>query len=163
MRRAPARVVPDAHPVRLTIPIIGVNAPFTGLGLGPGGVLNPPPPNDTNLVGWYQAGTVPGNKGTAIVLGHVDTKTAPAVFWSLSSLTKGVTLDIARDDKVTASFTVDSVEVFPKDQFPDDRVYGKAPDAQLRLITCGGVYDRKRRDYTANVVVFAHLTGLRET
>lgn len=163
MQRAPVRVVPDAHPVRLTIPAIGVNAPFTGLGLGANGVLNPPPPNDTNLVGWYQAGTVPGNKGTAIVLGHVDTKTAPAVFWSLSALTKGATVDVARDDKVTATFTVDSVEVFPKDQFPDDRVYGKSPNAQLRLITCGGVYDRKRADYTANVVVFAHLTGLRES
>lgn len=106
---------------------------------------------------------MPGNKGTAIVLGHVDTKTAPAVFWSLSALTKGATVDIARDDKVTATFTVDSVEVFPKDQFPDDRVYGNSPDAQLRLITCGGVYDHARSDYTANVVVFAHLTGLRES
>ncbi|GAB2697000.1 class F sortase [Kitasatospora kifunensis] len=162
-RRPPAIVVPDAHPIRLSIPAIGVNAPFTGLSLDPTGVLNVPPASDTNLVGWYQAGTVPGNKGTAIVLGHVDTKAAPAVFWSLSTLTKGATVDIARDDKVTATFTVDSVEVFPKDQFPDDRVYGKAPDAQLRLITCGGAYDHARADYTANVVVFAHLSGLRES
>lgn len=159
----PAIVVPDAHPTRLSIPSIGVNAPFTGLGLDASGVLNAPPPDNTNLVGWWQGGTVPGNRGPAIVLGHVDTKTAPGVFWGLSSVTRGTTVDIARDDKVTASFTVDSVEVFAKNQFPDDRVYGKTADAQLRLITCGGAYDRKRGDYTANVVVFAHLTGLRES
>lgn len=162
-RTAPAIVVPDAHPIRLSIPSIGVNAPFTGLGLNASGGLNPPPPDNTNLVGWYQDGTVPGNRGPAIVLGHVDTKTAPGVFWGLSSVTPGTTVDIARDDKVTATFTVDSVQVFAKDQFPDDLVYGKTSDAQLRLITCGGAYDRKRADYTANVVVFAHLTGLRES
>ncbi|MGF1426842.1 class F sortase, partial [Kitasatospora sp. LaBMicrA B282] len=162
-RTVPALVVPDAHPVRLSIPSIGVNAPFTGLGLDPTGVINPPPADDTNLVGWYQGGTVPGNRGPAIVLGHVDTRTSPAVFWGLSSVTPGTTVDIARDDSVTATFTVDSVEVFPKDQFPDNRVYGKTADAQLRLITCGGAYDRQRGDYTANVVVFAHLTGLRES
>ncbi|GAA1946989.1 class F sortase [Kitasatospora viridis] len=162
-RTVPAVAVPDARPTRLSIPAIGVTAPFTGLSLGSNGVLNAPPPDDTNLVGWYQGGTVPGNKGPAIVLGHVDTQTAPAVFWGLSTLTQGATVDIDRDDLVTATFTVDSVEVFAKDAFPDDRVYGPTQDAQLRLITCGGAYDRQRGDYTANVVVFAHLSGLRET
>ncbi|WP_083977364.1 class F sortase [Kitasatospora azatica] len=162
-RTTPAVVVPDAHPNRISIPAIGVNAPFTQVDLDPNGVLNPPPANDTNLVGWYKGGTVPGNKGPAIVLGHVDTATAPAVFWGLSALTPASSVDIARDDGVTATFTVDSVEVFAKDAFPDDRVYGKTADAQLRLITCGGAYDRQRGDYTANVVVFAHLSGLRET
>ncbi|MCX4750237.1 class F sortase [Kitasatospora sp. NBC_01287] len=162
-RTVPALAVPDARPTRLSIPSIGVNAPFTGLDVDSTGVLNPPPPDNTNLVGWYQGGTVPGNRGPAIVLGHVDTKSARGVFWGLSSVTPGTTVDIARDDGVTASFTVDSVNVFAKDQFPDDRVYGKTPDAQLRLITCGGAYDRKHGDYTANVVVFAHLTGLRES
>ncbi|MFE9421352.1 class F sortase [Kitasatospora sp. NPDC006697] len=162
-RTTPAVAVPDAHPVKLAIPSLGVAAPFTGLDLGQNGVLNAPPPDDTNLVGWYRGGTVPGNKGPAIVLGHVDTKTAPAVFWGLSTLTQGATVDIDRDDKVTATFTVDSVEVFAKDDFPDNRVYGPTKDAQLRLITCGGAYDRQHGDYTANVVVFAHLSGLRET
>ncbi len=162
-RTVPAIVTPDAHPVRLSIPSIGVNAPFTGLSLDANGVLNAPAPDDTNLVGWYKGGTVPGNRGPALVLGHVDTKTAPAVFWNLSTLTAGTTVDVARDDGVTATFTVDTAEVFSKDNFPDDRVYGKTPDAQLRLITCGGAYDRGKKDYTANVVVFAHLTGLRES
>lgn len=156
-------VTPDAHPIRLSIPAIGVNAPFTPLDLDANGVLNAPPPDDTNLVGWYKGGTVPGNRGPALVLGHVDTKTAPAVFWGLSTLTAGTTVDIARDDGVTATFTVDSAEAFSKGDFPDARVYGDTSDAQLRLITCGGSYDRKKKDYTANVVVFAHLTGLRES
>ncbi|GAA1218327.1 hypothetical protein GCM10009665_05280 [Kitasatospora nipponensis] len=162
-RTVPAVVTPDAHPTRLSIPSIGVNAPFTPLDLDASGALNAPPADNTNLVGWYRGGTVPGNRGPAIVAGHVDTKTAPAVFWNLSALTPKTTVDIARDDGVTATFTVDSVEVFPKNAFPDKRVYGKTTDAQLRLITCGGTYDRKHGDYTANVVVFAHLTGLRET
>ncbi|WP_035804676.1 class F sortase [Kitasatospora mediocidica] len=156
-----ALVTPDAHPVRLTIPSIGVNAPFTSLDLGADGALNAPPPDDTNLVGWYRGGTVPGNRGPALVLGHVDTKTSPAVFWNLSALPAGSKVDIARDDGVTAEFTVDSAEAFAKNKFPDDRVYGATPDAQLRLITCGGTYDHKKNDYTANVVVFAHLTALR--
>lgn len=163
---APARRTPAAHsvhPLRLTIPQIGVNAPFTPLDLGPGGALNAPPPDDTNLVGWYRAGTVPGDRGPALVLGHVDTKAAPAVFWNLSALPKGSKVDIARDDGLTAEFTVDSAEAFSKTNFPDDRVYGSTPDAQLRLITCGGSYDRKKKDYTANVVVFAHLTALRKS
>ncbi|MDH6131003.1 sortase (surface protein transpeptidase) [Kitasatospora sp. MAA4] len=156
-----APVATAAHPVRLTIPAIGVNAPFTALDLGADGALNAPPPDDTNLVGWYRGGTVPGNRGPALVLGHVDTKTSPAVFWNLSALPAGSKVDIARDDGVTAEFTVDSAEAYPKNKFPDDRVYGATQDAQLRLITCGGTYDHKKNDYTANVVVFAHLTALR--
>ncbi|MDH6109494.1 sortase (surface protein transpeptidase) [Kitasatospora sp. MAP12-15] len=158
-----ARTAPDAHPVRLTIPQIGVNAPFTSLDLGRDGTLNAPPPDNINLVGWYRGGTVPGNRGPALVLGHVDTKTSPAVFWNLSALPKGSKVDITRDDGITAEFTVDSAEAFSKTDFPDNRVYGPTPDAQLRLITCGGSYDRKKKDYTANVVVFAHLTALRAT
>ncbi|AXI77454.1 class F sortase [Peterkaempfera bronchialis] len=149
-------------PTRLTIPAIGVNAPFTKLALDKGGVLQPPPNTDSNLVGWYGAGASPGERGTALVLGHVDTKRGPAVFWGLGALKKGSKVEITRADATTAVFTVDSVEVFPKNNFPDERVYGDTPSAQLRLITCGGTYDHKRRDYTSNVVVFAHLDSSRK-
>ncbi|MFI9274254.1 class F sortase [Kitasatospora sp. NPDC052896] len=157
----PALAAPGTRPTRLVIPQISVNAPFTGLDLDAAGGLAPPPSNDTNLVGWYQGGAIPGDPGAAIVLGHVDTKTSPAVFWGLSALAKGNTLDIVRSDGVTATFTVDGTEIFKKDNFPNDRVYKDTPDPQLRLITCGGSYDKGKKDYTSNVVVFAHLTGLR--
>ncbi|WP_377271566.1 class F sortase [Peterkaempfera sp. SMS 1(5)a] len=153
--------MPAAAPIRLTIPAIGVSAPFTRLVLNKDGILQPPPNTDSNLVGWYGAGATPGERGTALVLGHVDTKLGPAVFWGLGAMKKGQKAEIIRADGSTAIFKVDSVEVFRKNDFPDERVYADTPSAQLRLITCGGAYDHKKRDYTANVVVFAHLDSFR--
>ncbi|MEK0099833.1 class F sortase [Streptomyces sp. A475] len=149
--------LPRARPTRLIIPKIGVNAPFTDLAIGPTGQLQPPPAGDTNLVGWMAAGASPGETGTAIIAGHVDTKTSAAVFVGLRALKKGDTFTVQRDDSRTASFVVDSAETFAKDDFPNERVYGDTPQAQVRLITCTGVYDRAKKDYTDNLVVFAHL------
>ncbi|MEE1788844.1 class F sortase [Streptomyces sp. SP17BM10] len=146
-----------SKPTRLRIPQIAVDAPFTELTLGPAGQLNAPPPDDKNLVGWYKDGATPGERGSAVVAGHVDTTKGPAVFLLLSLLLPGNKVEVARADGTVAVFSVDSVETFAKNAFPDQKVYGKTPDAQLRLITCGGVYDKKRRDYLDNVVVFAHL------
>lgn len=150
-------VLPRSAPTRLAIPSIGVNAPFTALSLDANGQLAPPPADDNNLVGWYQGGASPGENGPAIVAGHVDTKTGPAVFMLLYALKPGNTVDIAREDGSTATFEVDSVEEFSKADFPDDRVYSNTSTPQLRLITCGGTYDRQAKNYTDNVVVFAHL------
>ncbi|MFD0276229.1 class F sortase [Kitasatospora sp. NPDC127111] len=160
---AKAAAVPAAPPLkrskptRLRIPQIGVDAPFTELTLNPAGQLNAPPPENKNLVGWYRDGVTPGERGSAVVAGHVDTTKGAAVFLLLSLLMPGNKVEVQRADGTVAVFTVDSVETFPKDAFPDQKVYGKTPDAQLRLITCGGTYDKKRRDYLDNVVVFAHL------
>ncbi|MFJ5997827.1 class F sortase [Streptomyces sp. NPDC092370] len=149
--------LPRSRPVRLLIPKISVDAPFTDLAIGPSGQLEPPPPEDTNLVGWYAKGHTPGEAGTAIIAGHVDTATSPAVFAGLSQLKKGDRFQVVRADGAKATFVVDAAESFDKDAFPSDRVYGDTADAQVRLITCSGSYDRKARDYTENLVVFAHL------
>ncbi|MFI6106331.1 class F sortase [Streptomyces sp. NPDC051310] len=149
--------LPRSAPTRLLIPSIDVDAPFTELSIGSSGRLNAPPPDDTNLVGWFAGGASPGERGTAIVAGHLDTTTSPAVFAGLSSLSEGDTVSVVRKDGTTAEFVVDDVENFPQDDFPDDRVYADTPDAQLRLITCGGSYDRSKKRYTENTVVFAHL------
>lgn len=151
-----------ADPTRLVIKSIAVNAPFTPLHLDAAGNLNAPPAGNTNLVGWYAEGPTPGERGPAIVAGHVDTKTGPAVFLLLRLVKPGQTAEITRSDGTVATFTVDSVEEFSKGDFPNDRVYGSTPDPQLRIITCGGSYDRTKRDYTDNVVVFAHLTSSRK-
>jgi LPXTG-site transpeptidase (sortase) family protein len=135
-----------------------VDAPFTALAIGPTGQLEPPPAHDTNLVGWYAGGASPGEQGTAIIAGHVDTTTSAAVFAGLGNLKKGDTFRVVRADRSTATFVVDDVEQFAKDDFPSRRVYGDTPQAQVRLITCAGNYDRTVRDYTDNLVVFAHLT-----
>ncbi|GAA3776722.1 class F sortase [Streptomyces coacervatus] len=149
--------LPRSRPVRLRIPKIWVDAPFTGLSIGPTGQLQPPPGNDTNLVGWHTKGASPGEPGTAIIAGHVDTKTSAAVFANLGELTKGDVFYVLRADGRTATFRVDSVETFRKNDFPSDRVYDDTPQAQVRLITCAGNYDRSVMDYTDNLVVFAHL------
>ncbi|MEU0372167.1 class F sortase [Streptomyces sp. NPDC006283] len=151
--------LPRSEPTRLKIAHISVDAPFTPLSIGASGRLDPPPPDDTNLVGWWREGVTPGEKGTAIVAGHVDTKTGPAVFAQLSELKRGMRVDLVRKDGSVATFEVDEVDNFSKSDFPDDRVYADTPDPQLRLITCGGEYDKKAKDYKENVVVFAHLAS----
>ncbi|MFB7037447.1 MULTISPECIES: class F sortase [unclassified Streptomyces] len=149
--------MPRSAPVRLRIPRIGVDAPFTDLQIGPSGALEAPPADDTNLVGWHASGTSPGEQGTALIAGHLDTATAPAVFARLSELDTGDTFEVARADGTTAVFLVESVESFHKNNFPDRRVYDDTPAALVRLITCAGAYDRTAKDYTENLVVFAHL------
>ncbi|WUB76042.1 class F sortase [Streptomyces sp. NBC_00576] len=149
--------LPRARPTRLRIPAIGVDAPFVGLAIGDSGQLEPPPADDVNMVGWQANGVSPGEAGTAIIAGHVDTATAPAVFAGLSALEKGNRFSVNRSDGRTAVFVVDSVETFAKDDFPDRRVYADTPQAQVRLITCAGAYDHAVKDYTDNLVVFAHL------
>lgn len=153
--------LPRSVPERLSIPQIAVNAPFTGLSIGASGQLNPPPADDTNLVGWFRDGASPGERGSSIVVGHVDTKTGPAVFARLESLRPGSMVRITRADGIVASFKVDSVKSFSKEDFPNKRVYADTSSPQLRLITCGGAYDRSAREYEENVVVFAHLDSAR--
>ncbi|WP_329301068.1 class F sortase [Streptomyces sp. NBC_00659] len=155
--RPAARHLPRAEPTRLRIPKISVDAPFTDLAIDATGKLEAPPANDTNLVGWYAKGVSPGEAGTAIIAGHVDTKTSAAVFAGLGDLKKGDKFSVERSDGRTASFVVDSAETFAKDAFPDDRVYADTSDAEVRLITCAGTYNRTVKDYTDNLVVFAHL------
>ncbi|MFJ5777013.1 class F sortase [Streptomyces sp. NPDC093094] len=151
------RHLPRSRPVRLRIPRISVDAPFTDLAIGPTGQLQPPPAADTNLVGWHAKGASPGETGTSIIAGHVDTKTSAAVFVNLGQLRKGNVFYVDRADGRRATFVVDSVETFDKARFPDERVYADTGRAQVRLITCAGDYDRKAKDYTDNLVVFAHL------
>ncbi|MDH6574867.1 class F sortase [Kitasatospora sp. MAP5-34] len=161
-RAAPVgRALPRSRPVRLRIPQLFLDAPFSELGLNAAGALEAPAPDDPNLVGWYRGGASPGERGSAVVAGHVDTRTGPAVFLMLHLLAPGSTVDITREDGTVATFVVDSTQTFAKNAFPNAQVYGDTPDAELRLITCGGSYDRKLKDYTENVVVFAHLQSSR--
>ncbi|MFI8227730.1 class F sortase [Streptomyces sp. NPDC085900] len=157
-RSAPA--LPPSPPDRIRIPSIRVDAPLMGLGLTRSGSLGVPPAGEKNLAGWYEAGTTPGETGTAIVAGHVDNADGPAVFYDLGAVKKGSAIDVDRRDGSTARFTVDAVEVYKAAGFPDQKVYGAADRPELRVITCGGGYSRST-GYQGNVVVFAHLTGSR--
>ncbi|MDX3311159.1 class F sortase [Streptomyces sp. ME08-AFT2] len=155
-RSAPA--LPPSPPDRIRIPAIHVDAPLTGLALTPSGSLDVPPAEKENLAGWYEAGTTPGETGTAIVAGHVDNADGPSVFYDLGALRRGSAIEVDRRDGGVAVFTVDAVEVYPARDFPDAKVYGAASRPELRVITCGGGYS-KATGYQGNVVVFAHLTS----
>ncbi|MFF6999182.1 class F sortase [Streptomyces sp. NPDC008313] len=153
-----APALPHSPPERIRIPSIGVDAPLMGLALTPQGSLDVPPAEKKNLAGWYEAGTTPGETGTAVVAGHVDNAEGPAVFYRLGAVRKGAAIEVPRRDGTTARFTVDAVEVYDARAFPDEKVYGPAHRPEIRVITCGGGYS-KSTGYQGNVVVFAHLTG----
>ncbi len=155
---AAAVALPRSIPRRVRIEAIGVDAPLTGLDLEKDGRLASPADSDKNLAGWYRSGVTPGSDGTAIIAGHVDIPTGPAVFYHLGALKKGMRVQVTRADGRTAHFTVDAVEVYDAEDFPDDKVYADRGRPELRLITCGGGYDKKRGRYRGNVVAFAHLT-----
>ncbi|HYO37948.1 MAG TPA: class F sortase, partial [Geodermatophilus sp.] len=149
--RAPAaRVVP----VRVQVPAVGVDSGLVDLGLDAAGALEAP--SDSALAGWYARGPVPGEVGPAVLVGHVDSRLGPAVFFRLRELAAGDEVVVDRSDGTSARFVVDRVEQHPKDAFPTAAVYGPTADAQLRLVTCGGGFDRSARSYEDNVVVFAH-------
>ncbi|MET7364588.1 class F sortase [Streptomyces sp. NPDC005566] len=157
---AVAEPLRPSEPVRIRIPGIGVDAPMMRLGLGRDGGLDVPPAGNRNIAGWFKGGAPPGAKGTAVVAGHVDNAQGPSVFYGLGSLKKGTGVEIDRKDGRTAVFSVDAIEVYDNEDFPDQRVYGASPHASLRLITCGGGFS-PQTGYLGNVVVYAHLTEVR--
>ncbi|MFD6416875.1 class F sortase [Streptomyces sp. NPDC060194] len=148
-------------PRRVLVPALGVDAPVAARGLDASGAVEPPPFDRPSQVGWYGAGTAPGAAGPAILVGHVDTASRPAVFHDLSAAEPGHEIRVERADGTVAEFTVDDVAVVERDGFDAHAVYGphRAGRAELRLITCGGTYDRAAGTYSANVVVSAYLTG----
>ncbi|MFG2875523.1 class F sortase [Streptomyces sp. NPDC048337] len=145
---------------RIRIPNINVDAPVMTVGLDAEGWIDAPPPQDRNLAGWYLNGISPGQRGSAVIVGHVDNAQGPAVFYGLGSVKPGNHIEVERYDGRTAVFEVYGVEVFAKDAFPGARVYGDTGHAELRVITCGGGYS-KARGYDGNVVVFARMVETR--
>ncbi|MEU6016033.1 class F sortase [Streptomyces sp. NPDC047515] len=153
--------VEGAVPKRVEIPSLGIEAPVIARGLDKDGAIEPPSFDTPQTVGWYGDGAEPGAKGPALFVGHVDTETEPAVFYGLSAARPGAKVEVTRADGTVAEFTVDDVQVFTRERFNADKAYGprKQGRAELRLITCGGAYDRASHSYDANVVVSAYLTG----
>ncbi|MEU8651250.1 class F sortase [Streptomyces sp. NPDC048737] len=154
-------VFPRSRATRLAIPYLGLDAPVMDLRLDSRRRLPAPPEDDPELVGWYADGPSPGGPGTAVAVGHLDTDSGPAVFAGLSELSRGRRVEVRRADGRTAVYRVDRIENYEKAHFPDREVYGDRGRPELRLITCGGTFDR-RSGYSGNLVVFAHLTGIRD-
>ncbi len=143
---------PSGVPTRLRIGAVKIDTSLETLRIGGDGALQPP--KTFAKAGWYADGTAPGDNGPAVIAGHVDSKAGPAVFYRLRELTAGDKIDVVRGG-ATVSFTVTAIRWYPKSEFPTDEVYGPTPDRQLRLITCGGVFDHSLRSYRDNLVVYA--------
>jgi Sortase domain len=152
---------PTPVPVRLEIPRIGVSTSLQRLGRDQhGAVAVPTGPHQWDQAGWYAGGTRPGDPGSAVILGHVDSKRGPAVFFRLrGELRRGDLVEVVRADGSRVRFAVDRVEQYPKRRFPTDDVYYPTLRPMLRLVTCGGAFDRRLHHYLDNVIAFATMVG----
>ncbi|WP_343447647.1 class F sortase [Micromonospora schwarzwaldensis] len=154
---APA-ALPRSAPTTIVIPRIGVRAEVMTLGTNPDGTVEVPPLDQAMKAGWYSPGASPGEAGNAVVVGHVDSaKLGPAVFFNLGALVPGDTIAVSRQDGSTVTFTVEEVRSYPKTAFPAEQVYGPSAVPGLRVVTCGGVFDRTAGSYLNNIVVYARM------
>jgi sortase (surface protein transpeptidase) len=150
-----ATPTPVAAPAGLVIPSIGVRTGLVRLGLTPAGMLQVP--KTTTVAGWYTGSSRPGATGAAVIVGHIDSLTGPGVFYHLGQLHPGSKVYVRRADGSLAVFAVTEVRSYLKSHFPTLAVYGAVPNAQLRLITCGGAFDPATGHYLSNIIVYASL------
>ena len=156
---SPDAALPASLPVRVEVPSIGVDAALIPLGKQANGEVQTPSGEPGAPGGWYQDSPTPGQTGSSVILGHVNSTTSDiGLFYRLHELTPGGTITVTRADHTAAVFTVDRVDVYHKANFPTIEVYRNADRPEVRLITCGG-YDRATREYLDNTVVYAHLTS----
>nr|WP_236646813.1 class F sortase [Micromonospora acroterricola] len=154
-------VLPASRPTDLSIRTLDLRAPVHDVGIAPDGTIAVPDAARAQEAGWYDQGPTPGQYGPAVIVGHVDTTTGPAVFHQLRELRSGDQIEVTRSDHSVAVFEVDSVERFDKGRLPVDQVYGDFSRPSLRLITCGGQWVGGETGYSDNVVVFASLVKAR--
>ena len=153
--------LPSSEPAAIEIPAIGVHSEMQQVGLTAEHTLEVPAPGPYyDHAAWYRHSATPGAVGPSVIVGHVDSASGgPSVFFYLGDLRPGDEVLITRRDGTVAIFEVDAVGQYSKDDFPTELVYGDTDHAALRLITCGGAFDRAERSYVDNIVVFASLAG----
>lgn len=149
-------------PVHLSYERLGIETTLLSVGLNADRTAEVPPKDPGAPAGWYRNLSSPGERGPAVILGHVDTTDGPGIFFPLGNSLPGDRILVERADGLVGAFTVERVESFPRTAFPTDEVYGLVEHAALRLVTCGGAFDRDGGGYQENVVVFATLTGVVE-
>jgi hypothetical protein len=147
-------------PVSVAIPAIGVRSPLLRLGLNPDGTIQVPDlATSADEAAWYKYSVTPGQIGTAVIEGHVDSQVGPAVFFRLGALRPGDHIDVTLGDGMTAVFRVTGVREYTRSDFPTQMIYGPTKYAALRLVTCGGTFDYATGHYLGSVVVFASLVS----
>ncbi|MEO8220563.1 MAG: class F sortase, partial [Specibacter sp.] len=156
---APDAALPASVPVRVKVPSIGVDAALLKLGKQANGEIETPSGEAGSPGGWYKYSPTPGQTGSAVILGHVNsTNSSKGLFYRLHELKRGQTITVVRSDHTAAEFTVDKIDTYHKATFPTVEVYRNSSRPEVRLITCGG-YDRATGEYLDNTVVYATLTS----
>jgi sortase (surface protein transpeptidase) len=148
-------VVPRSIPTELRIPTIGLSVPLSQLGLNPDGTVQVPV--NFQEPGWFRFGPTPGQIGSAVILGHVDSVLGPAVFFKLRALQVGDDVDVTLADGMVTEFVVNAVATYTKTQFPGEQVYSSHGYSALQLVTCGGTFDTQTHHYLSNVVVYTSM------
>ncbi|GAB3645381.1 class F sortase [Glycomyces tarimensis] len=152
-----------SEPLRVDAEAVGLHAPLVDLGMSRQGEFEVPPLSQPHVAGWFEDGSSPGEFGPTVLLGHVDTElSGPAVFFGLQSLDDGDRIELTREDGIVVAYEVTKVESYPKEELPYEEVFGIEREPVLRLITCGGRFDREVGDYTENLVVYATYADHRE-
>lgn len=146
-------------PTVIDIPEIGAHSTLVQLGLNQDSTIEVPPVSTPLQAGWYSYSPTPGEIGPAIILGHVDGGGQKGIFYRLKELVPGEEISVSRQDGSTVRFAVTKVDQVSKSTFSSDDVYGDTADPELRLITCGGSFDRAAHSYRDNIIVYAVLAG----
>ncbi|MEU9788235.1 class F sortase [Streptomyces phaeochromogenes] len=146
----------SAVPTEVAIPSIGITSSLMELGRNKDGTVEVPPAEKGMTAGWYIGGSVPGEVGPAVIIGHNDTRFGKAVFHDLKKITKGADITVTNDRGESAHFTVTDTESVSKNSFPTEKVYGPTKDRALRLVTCDGDFDAQGHPVN-NLIVYAKL------
>jgi sortase (surface protein transpeptidase) len=149
-------------PTRVTVPSISAESSLVATGLKENGSLEVPPVSQPMQASWFDQSPTPGEVGPSVVLGHVNGGGQPGIFAKLKDVVAGAQVFVDRADGQRAVFEVSRVDTIPKDSFPTDAVYNDTANPQLRLITCGGDYDRGARSYLSNVIVYADFVEVQK-
>jgi sortase (surface protein transpeptidase) len=144
-------------PVSIRIPAIGVSVSLSQLGLNAD--KSAQVPTKYEEPGWFKLGPTPGQMGSAVILGHVDDKQGPAVFFKVNTLKAGDTVDVSLTNGVVSHFVVRTVETYSKSAFPATKVYASQGYSALQLVTCGGKFDKATGHYESNVVAYTTLVS----
>ncbi|WP_028850561.1 class F sortase [Thermocrispum municipale] len=149
--------MPPSQPVSVSIPRIGARSSLEPVGLNADGTVEVPPVTEPMQAAWYRHSPTPGEVGPSVLLGHVDGGGRPGIFFRLRELKRGDEVIVERQDGSTATFVVQRVQQVRKDEFPTDEVYGDTEAPEIRLITCGGVFDHRVDSYRDNIIVYGTL------
>lgn len=154
----PVKGLARSEPVHIVIPSIKLDTTFVPpLALNADKTVSVP--DNYTQVGWYSGGAAPGEVGPAVILGHVDSKAGPGVFYSLGQVRIGDTVQISRQDGAELTFEITELHRYPQSDFPTLDVYGMTNYPALRLVTCTGIYDHGKQQYSHNLVVYGKLVN----